>query len=306
MIKKCRNLKIETTPEQGIYLTEPESKIEKLAEDIKKNGQRVPIEITPDYVIIDGHCRLEAIKKLGQKTILAVTVEVEDEIQLRQRHLDANINRRHLERIDQVRLIKAQLDLDSEQKTYCRDELRLRIAKAFGQDKSDPTVRRYYRLVHLPDLIQEKFKRKELRLMTALKFDTLNMEEREELLKLIELEEMSPAKAFEQFFPPKQTAPAIESIVPAVSEVEDGGDCEIRPSTPEKELQEIAESIREDVTQIQDEVFEKLSTRQGVSGLIKASLKQSKDKLEDVIERLDEHHEAYRKFRNGGKPFKSI
>lgn len=296
--KKIKISSLKRHPKQDIYLDEPKSKIQKLAADIKRNGQRVPIEISQDGVIIDGHCRLEAIKSLDQKTILAVQIDVEDDNELRQRHLEANINRRHLERIDQVRLIKAQLDLEGEVETFGQDELRVRIAKAFDQDKSDPTVRRYHRLVRLPDLIQELFKRKELRLMTALKFDRLSSEKQEELLETLREKKLSPKLAFEQYFPPKQVVESATENDDATEDQEEDYNYETCSLTPHEALEQIANCIGEDVVQLRDEIVDKLPNKIPVNGQLKAELRKSKEDLGEVIERLDRHQDGYRAFRN--------
>ena len=237
--------------QDSVYLREPDLKIQNLADDMEKNGQRVPIEVTQKYVIIDGHCRIEAAKELGWEKILAVVIEVNDDAETRRRHLEANVNRRHLEKIDHVRLIKANLELEYEGKSLHPDKLRERIAQAFGQDKGEPTVRRYTRLVMLNDLIQEKFKLKQLRLMTAIKFDTLDESKQKELLKLIEREEMSPSEAFDQFFPNPKAIP-VEPDLDSSDEEGDSTSVEIESEDlpPQEAILQLAEYILEDATSL--------------------------------------------------------
>jgi ParB-like chromosome segregation protein Spo0J len=51
-----------------------------LAKDIKRHGQSEPIEVIPDgntgfYFIRNGHRRVEALKAIGCKTVLAEVVQ---------------------------------------------------------------------------------------------------------------------------------------------------------------------------------------------------------------------------------------
>jgi sulfiredoxin len=54
-----------------------EDKAEQLAEDILENGQQRPIQVRQGkgrYVLIEGFHRLEAVKLLGEETILGYIV----------------------------------------------------------------------------------------------------------------------------------------------------------------------------------------------------------------------------------------
>lgn len=53
----------------------PEEQIEKIVNSIKKYGFLKPIAINKDNVILSGHGRVEACKRLGKKTIPATVVE---------------------------------------------------------------------------------------------------------------------------------------------------------------------------------------------------------------------------------------
>ena len=48
-----------------------DAEIDLLAEDIRANGQQTPIEVTPDGVIVCGHQRVRALKKLGREVAAA-------------------------------------------------------------------------------------------------------------------------------------------------------------------------------------------------------------------------------------------
>ena len=54
------------------------AKVETLALDIAANGQQVPILVRPDrdrYVLVGGLHRIEALKALGETTIIANLVQ---------------------------------------------------------------------------------------------------------------------------------------------------------------------------------------------------------------------------------------
>ena len=50
----------------------PDSQIEKLAKQIETHGFDVPIVVDANFVIIKGHCRLKAAKKLGMDVVPVV------------------------------------------------------------------------------------------------------------------------------------------------------------------------------------------------------------------------------------------
>ena len=52
-------------------------KVDAMAEDILENGQKMPIQVRlgkDRYVLIEGLHRLEAVKALGEETIVAIVV----------------------------------------------------------------------------------------------------------------------------------------------------------------------------------------------------------------------------------------
>ena len=52
-------------------------KVDAMAEDILENGQKMPIQVRlgkDRYVLIEGLHRLEAMKALGEETIVAIVV----------------------------------------------------------------------------------------------------------------------------------------------------------------------------------------------------------------------------------------
>jgi ParB-like chromosome segregation protein Spo0J len=57
----------------------PEAQIEALAQKIFQVGMRVPVIVNEDYMLISGHCRLEACKKLDLAQIPCLIQEFDDE-----------------------------------------------------------------------------------------------------------------------------------------------------------------------------------------------------------------------------------
>lgn len=67
-------------PVKRMKTLEP-AKVEALAEDMLEHGQQVPIRVRPDpdhpgaYVLVEGLHRLEALKALGEATVVGIAVQ---------------------------------------------------------------------------------------------------------------------------------------------------------------------------------------------------------------------------------------
>lgn len=70
----------------------PESELEELAESIKQNGQRQPIVLTEDGLILDGRNRAKACEMVNVEP----EIEVYDGDDLAAYVIDCNVSRRHL------------------------------------------------------------------------------------------------------------------------------------------------------------------------------------------------------------------
>jgi ParB family chromosome partitioning protein len=68
--------------------------IEALADSLKKFGQISPIVINKKKVLITGGRRLEAAKSLGWKTISAVMIEIDGELETLEYEVEENLQRR--------------------------------------------------------------------------------------------------------------------------------------------------------------------------------------------------------------------
>lgn len=81
-----------THPYAKKYPMLPDADLAELAEAIKTNGQRQPIVVTPDGLILDGRNRHAACERAGVKP----TVEVYDGDDLAEYVIDCNTSRRHM------------------------------------------------------------------------------------------------------------------------------------------------------------------------------------------------------------------
>ena len=79
-----------------------EAEFERLKQSLGE-GLNVPIEITQDNVVIDGHQRLRAARELGWEDIQVwVRDDLPNQQAIDQRHIEANLDRRQLTRIEQA------------------------------------------------------------------------------------------------------------------------------------------------------------------------------------------------------------
>lgn len=60
-----------------------ENAVDAVAKSIKEYGFKVPLVLTPDNVVITGHTRLEAAKRLGLKTVPVIYADKLDEMQVK-------------------------------------------------------------------------------------------------------------------------------------------------------------------------------------------------------------------------------
>lgn len=73
--------------------------------DMKQNGQRQAVDITPDGTIVDGHHRVRAAKELGWTTIrVRIRSDLETDSEVELRAIEANQERRQLGGIAEIRL----------------------------------------------------------------------------------------------------------------------------------------------------------------------------------------------------------
>ncbi len=131
-----------------------------LEADMEKFGQRVPIEITPEGEIVDGHQRVAVAKLLGWAEIDVIIVEGTD-VEIEWRFLSANATRRQLTPLQRARCAARMLDLekgpskrggDQERR---RERLQQRVGKLLGL--SDREIRRLLRVLDTPPEVQHVY-----------------------------------------------------------------------------------------------------------------------------------------------------
>jgi ParB family chromosome partitioning protein len=146
-----------------------EAEFEKLKQSVRE-GLNVPIEITTDNVVIDGHQRLKAARELGWETIdVWVRDDLKDQQAIDQRHIQANLDRRQLTRLEQARLIKALYEMERtslpRRRSKSLGDVRDRVGKRFGIDGR--TAQRWLNVLETPQVVQEALSKGTLTMLLA-------------------------------------------------------------------------------------------------------------------------------------------
>jgi len=158
----------------------------RLTDDMKRTGQRTPIEVTPDGRVIDGHQRWRAAQKLGWATVTVVVRHdlAGDEAAIERRMIEANLNRRQLDILDRVRLARRMLEIDEKKRpgglSQCDEQdLRDRVGEALGM--SGRNVQRYLNILIAPMEVQRAHSGGKLSMKLAEKVARLGEAEREQI-----------------------------------------------------------------------------------------------------------------------------
>jgi ParB family chromosome partitioning protein len=171
-----------------------EKSIEELADSISKYGLLQPVVVIKDeenYILVAGERRLRAVKKLAQKKIKAIVLDI-DLNSLRELALIENIQRENLNPIEIAKSLKSLID----EHGYTHEEL----AKIISKSRS--YVTNLLRLLNLPESVQEKIKNNEIsvghakimtnldeneieRVVSEIKDKKLNVRETEKLINKI-------------------------------------------------------------------------------------------------------------------------
>jgi hypothetical protein len=139
-------------PKQYVYFQRPtEAEVEKLADDMERNGQVEPAEILPDGTLIAGHKR-KAARLFSRKETIRVLIRHDlagDEQATERRMLESNVNRRHLSRLELAKLQLRMWELSPEADTRKgRGKINHEIAATL--DISERQVCRYLGLLRGP------------------------------------------------------------------------------------------------------------------------------------------------------------
>ncbi|MCE9554556.1 MAG: ParB/RepB/Spo0J family partition protein [Planctomycetes bacterium] len=197
---KIANLK--PHPLNGVLFRRPtEQQMEQRAEDIRLRGLQHPIEILPDDTIICGHCRVEALKLLGHKTVAAIVradLAAKGEAGILEYMIGDNLHRRHLGPLERARCAVSLLEIagrrvrqreeddesaDGEHRPRPDGRARDVVGKILICDGR--TVDRYLRVLKAPPEVQEAFDRGKLKLVTAGQIASLTAEQQDEIVAAI-------------------------------------------------------------------------------------------------------------------------
>lgn len=192
--------KLRSHPLQGQFF-DPLSAAElsALAQDMKENGLRVPIEILPDGTVIDGHQRVAAARSMRWTEIEVVVrhdLATASEATKTLAFLGANLRRRHLHPLERARLVKAIMETEKGRSLggLRRDdmaELRRRICELMGMGPKN--VERYLHVLAAPAVVQKLFQGELIKLDLAVKIGVMMGDRRRG--KAIELAEELSGKS---------------------------------------------------------------------------------------------------------------
>jgi ParB family chromosome partitioning protein len=138
------------------------AEFEDLVASLERKGLEVAVDVTPDGIIINGHQRVRAARRLGWS---AITVRVRDDLAgdrtaIDRAHIEANKNRRQLGPLDKVRLARrlAELELGREPGQISVDELKSLCGPVAEQMVRSPRhAQRLISISGLPMPIQKAF-----------------------------------------------------------------------------------------------------------------------------------------------------
>ena len=174
-----------------------EDELAALAEDIKLNGLKHPIEMLgenaaglPVGTIVCGHQRLRALKLLGRvdtrvRVRLDLAEATREEIECV--FLDDNVHRKQLTPLGKARAALRRLELEKGARGLSgaqgRTELRDRVGKSIGM--TGRNVQRYLNALQAPAAVQRAFDAGDLTLVQADRVGQLAEKERQALSKAI-------------------------------------------------------------------------------------------------------------------------
>jgi ParB/RepB/Spo0J family partition protein len=159
---------------QGKYFQDlSDAQLNDLAEDIRANGLKVPVQILPDNTIITGHQRCRAAKLLEWEEIDVVVnhaLAKKGDAAVVQELIGDNLNRRQLGKLEAARAYKALSDLresfpKNERRDYHVGRFRDIIGARLGLNGR--TLERYVSLLKTPQAVQEAFQKDKLPLLLA-------------------------------------------------------------------------------------------------------------------------------------------
>lgn len=166
---------LKQNPDQELFSDLSDHAFDELVESIKKVGLRDPIVITPDGVLVSGHQRVRAYRRLGWTEIDVHVVEGDG----RREFAKSNLNRHQLGQLAVARVVEflLKVEIDENPRVWRKHgELRRRIADELGI--STRHASRFLKLLTLPLPIQHAIDR-ELTQATGQKICKLSPQKRQ-------------------------------------------------------------------------------------------------------------------------------
>jgi hypothetical protein len=138
------------------------ARVDDLIEDIRQRGLVRPVEVTVRDVVMDGHLRIEALRRLGRDEV-AVQVRRDlgrDRAAIDRRHLQVNADPSRFDQLERVCLAVRAFEIErglgyGELPPADRCELHTRLAEALGT--SGRTAADYIAIAAAPRRVQEPF-----------------------------------------------------------------------------------------------------------------------------------------------------
>lgn len=183
--------KLKPHPRQATMFDDlPEVELLALAEDIKANGLRHPVEILPDGTIVAGHQRCRAAKHLKWTEIDVVVrhdLAEQGDDAVEAHFIRDNFTRRQLTPLGQARCVKRLMDVEGKVASWNRYGRREALKEEIGKrlQISSRTVARYLLVLDAPPEVQRAFDAGQLTLAQAGKVALLPKAKRLDLDKRI-------------------------------------------------------------------------------------------------------------------------
>ncbi len=147
-----------------------EAEIASLAADMHERGQQQPIEVTPDRVIMSGHQRVEAARRLGWATIRAVVrhdLAQRGQAAINQHLVAENLHRRHLSPLAKARaaLYLVEQRFVESNPEESRNDVRQAVGRLIGISSRE--VSRLLAVLDTPPEVQQAYDARRVSLVLA-------------------------------------------------------------------------------------------------------------------------------------------
>jgi ParB/RepB/Spo0J family partition protein len=199
MAKKPRKRTIEHRPtaslkphpmQATIFGDLSEVELQDLADDIEKNGLKMPPEVLPDGTIVCGHQRVRAFQLLGRETIPCWVNEdlaKQGAAAIEARLIEDNLHRRQLSKLAIARcylaLKEAALE-NGDDREDAKEDLRDHLAERFKM--SGKQLERYVKMLDAPIPVQLAFEGGELSQKEVLAVVELDSDRQQQIAEQIE------------------------------------------------------------------------------------------------------------------------